>query len=67
MSSRYLITAPWVMPYPGKLIANGTVFIEDNRIIQVARQNEIPTENDYDTIRIFQDNCLLMPGLINAH
>jgi cytosine/adenosine deaminase-related metal-dependent hydrolase len=55
------------MPYPGKLIANGAVFIEDNRIIQVSRQSEIPTENDYDTIRIFQDNCLLMPGLVNAH
>lgn len=55
------------MPYPGKLIANGAVCIEDNRIIQVSRQSEIPTENDYDTIRIFQDNCLLMPGLVNAH
>ena len=67
MSSRYLITAPWVMPYPGKLIANGAVFIEDNRIIQVSRQSEIPTENNYDAIRIFQENCLLMPGLVNAH
>ena len=67
MSSRYLITAPWVMPYPGKLIANGAVFIEDNRIIQVSRQSEIPTENDYDVIRVSQENCLLMPGLVNAH
>lgn len=67
MSSSYLITAPWVMPYPGKIIANGTVFIEKNRIVLVAPANEIPARNTHSSIRIYQKDCLLMPGLVNAH
>ncbi len=67
MSGRYLITAPWVMPRPGKIIANGAVLIEKNRITQVAPANEIPARSAHDSIRICQKDCLLMPGLVNAH
>ncbi len=67
MSSSYLITAPWVMPYPGKLIANGAVLIEKNRIVQVAPANEISAGSTHNSTRIYQKDCLLMPGLINAH
>ncbi|NIA18943.1 MAG: amidohydrolase family protein [Xanthomonadaceae bacterium] len=67
MSTRYLISAPWVMPRPGKIIANGAVLIEKNQITQVAPANEISAKNTHDSIRICQKDCLLMPGLVNAH
>jgi len=55
------------MPRPGKLIANGAVLIEKNRIIKVAPANEISAGSTCDSIRICQNDCLLMPGLVNAH
>ncbi len=55
------------MPRPGKLIANGAILIEKNRISKVAPANEISTKSAHGSISICQKDCLLMPGLVNAH
>jgi len=55
------------MPYPGKFIANGAVLIEKNRIIKVAPAHELATKSTHGAINICQKDCLLMPGLVNAH
>lgn len=55
------------MAHPGKIIANGAVLIEKSRIIKVVPAHEISAGSTHNSIRICQNDCLLMPGLVNAH
>jgi cytosine/adenosine deaminase-related metal-dependent hydrolase len=66
VKGQYLITAPWVMPRPATFIADGAVLVADQQIVRVCQADEI-SDSFLTATHIYLKDCLLMPGLINAH
>lgn len=58
-----LLKAPYVIPMTGKVVENGAVRTEGDRIAEVG-QGVKATKADA-TIKL--DDCILLPGLVNAH
>jgi 5-methylthioadenosine/S-adenosylhomocysteine deaminase len=56
------VHARWVVPITAPPIEDGTVAIDGDRIGWVGPRREAPAGDDLDA-----GNCLLMPGLVNAH
>ena len=49
-----------------RVIADGAVVVENQRIIAVGKSREIKQKHSADT-RIHAENKILMPGLIDCH
>lgn len=49
----------------GEVIENGTVIVDENRIVAVGSANEIPVPND--AIQIEASGKVIMPGIIDTH
>ncbi len=54
------------MPRPDTFIADGAVLVVNQRIVRLGQAGEI-SGSFPNAARIHQEDCLLMPGLINAH
>ncbi len=55
--------AQWVLPIASPPIGDGTVVVEDDRIVWVGARHEAPAGGADDDL----GNAVLMPGLVNAH
>jgi len=54
------------MSRPGTFIANGAVLVASQQVVRVCQADEI-SDSFLAATRIHLKDCLLMPGLINAH
>lgn len=54
--------ARWVLPVSGPAIADGTVAVEDDRIVYVGTRSEAPDGRDREL-----GEAILVPGLVNVH
>lgn len=60
-----IVSAPWVLVQGGNLLREGAVVIRGGRIIEVNDQSKIFRKYEGAPKKKF--DCLLMPGLVNAH
>lgn len=61
-----LITADWVLPVSRPPIRNGAVVVDNGVIAEVGRLDEL-VGHPYARERFEFGDCVLMPGLVNAH
>ncbi len=55
-----VLTAEWVVPIEGSPIPGGAIAIEDGRIAAVGTADQLGSDEHHE-------NCVIMPGLVNAH
>ncbi len=67
MSSSWLFTAPWLLVEPWELLPDAAVLVQGDTIRELGKAASLARAVDRQTSIIPLDNCLLMPGLINAH
>lgn len=61
-----LLSADWVLPVSRPPIRNGAVLLRRSRILEVGEAAELAERHPRATRHDFPD-CVLMPGLVNAH
>lgn len=61
-----ILKAKWILPITSPAIAEGAIKIKNGIICDIGYHKDIIKKHNYETILNF-DNCLLMPGIINAH
>lgn len=61
-----LICATWVLPVSAPPIRDGAVLVEGDRIVAVGQRSELERMAPEASRECF-DDCVLTPGLVNAH
>ncbi len=62
---RLCLNARFVLPISSKVIENGSVLIEGNKIKEVGRRRDLNKQSDL--INVDCGDVMLLPGLINSH
>ena len=61
-----ILTAKYIMPFPGKVLLNHYITVVDGKITGVQKFRTMRTTGRQTEFFHFKD-AVLMPGLINAH
>ena len=66
---RLLISGGYVIPADGRrrIIKDGSVYVEDGRIIAVGRREEVRESSGRGAEEIDASGCVVIPGLIDIH
>jgi len=60
-----IFSAPWVVPVAVPIIRDGSIVVDDDRIIAVGKRDDMVQK--YPNVKETIFSCVLMPGLVNAH
>jgi cytosine/adenosine deaminase-related metal-dependent hydrolase len=60
-----ILSAEWIIPVATPVLSDGSVVIGNGRIVEVGRRADILVK--YPLINERRYDCVLMPGLVNAH
>jgi 5-methylthioadenosine/S-adenosylhomocysteine deaminase len=62
-----LVTAGWVLPVASAPVRHGAVLVDGDRIVAVGPRGAIEALCAADTPRADYPDCVMTPGLVNAH